>query len=55
MNYRNVVFLIDCSDIEAILGRELTDDEKEIVTHKFTIHDWTEIVEDFLTDYGIHK
>jgi hypothetical protein len=42
------VFRLTFDDFESILGRDLTDDEKDIVLNKFSLEYWWEDVELFL-------
>jgi hypothetical protein len=49
----NTVFRLTFDDFEMILGRELTEDEKDTIYNKFEIPDWSEYVELFLESRGI--
>lgn len=47
------VFRLTYDDFESILGRTLTQDEKDTIYNKFTIEDWSEEVETFLDIHEI--
>lgn len=50
---KNTVWRLTYEDFEHVLGRELTQDEKDVIYNKFSIEDWTEDVECFLDMRGI--
>lgn len=49
----NNVFTLSYDDFASILGRELTDDEKLLISSKFAIDDWSDYVKTFLDVYEI--
>jgi hypothetical protein len=51
----NIVFKLTYDDFEMVLDRKLTDDEKITIYNKFTIHDWSEMVEIFFDVYNIRR
>lgn len=48
-----VVFSLSYDDFESILGRELSDDEKNTIYIKFNIDEWSDIVKCFLDVHDI--
>jgi hypothetical protein len=52
MDYKTV-FRLTFDDFESVLGRDLTDDEKDTVLNKFSLGDWWEEVECFLDIHNI--
>ena len=49
----NTIFRLTFDDVETILGRSLTDDEKDLFLNKFSIDSWSDEVECFLDCYDI--
>lgn len=52
-NKDDIVFSLTVADFESILGRELKDDEIDIIVNKFSIDSWSEDAECFLDVRGI--
>lgn len=53
MNKDDKVFFLTVGDFESVLGRELSEDEIIIIEDKFSIDDWSEHVQVFLSVRGI--
>jgi hypothetical protein len=53
MKKTDSVFKLTFEDIEGILGRDLTEDEMDLVYSKFNINSWAEEVEVFLDVFEI--
>jgi hypothetical protein len=49
----NTVFRLTFDDFEMMLGRKLTEDEKDTIYNDFEIPDWSDYVKDFLEFRGI--
>ena len=50
---KETVFRLTYEDFESILGRELSQDERDTIYNKFEIHDWSDHVETFLDVFEI--
>ena len=50
-----IVFSLNISDFESVLGRKLLDSEIHTIESKFCIDSWAEYVECFLDCRGIYK
>lgn len=53
MRDKDTVFRLTYSDFEMMLGRTLTQDEKDTIYNKFDIESWSDEVQCFLDVYGI--
>jgi hypothetical protein len=49
----NTVFRLTFEDFETVLDRELTEDEKDLISRRFTIENWSDYVGFFLDVNGI--
>lgn len=47
------VYTLQVADVEAILGREISDLEAKFIRDNFSIYDWEDQLAEFLTNNGI--